>query len=104
MSTDQPTLAQSLFADAPEGAYGRPSETASLSGESEPARRCQCGAGVSKRVARVLGDNDGVVAGCEECWRTPTGDRYSSDAVAARMALHDEGHRDKEVDCDDGGA
>ena len=114
MSTDQPSLGEA-FAHAAE--RGRERALATLEGEGAaydgrdhggspdaergPQNRCECGASVSRDVARVLGDNRGVVSGCRECWRTPHGERYRTDAVAARMAANGEGHRDPEADVDE---
>lgn len=49
------------------------------------ARCCTfCGSEISHRVSRVIGDNQGNVPCCSNCFVLPNGEEFTSDAHAVR--------------------
>lgn len=49
-----------------------------------PRDHCRCGRPIASDVARVVGDQRGVVPACGECAQTPGGESISRTTVAAR--------------------
>jgi len=64
--------------------YGR-SDDVSERGESEvPRDHCRCGRPIARDVARVVGNDRGVVPACAACARNAGGEPIARTTVAAR--------------------
>jgi ribosomal protein L37AE/L43A len=49
-----------------------------------PRDHCRCGRPIKADVARVVGDDRGVVPACDECARNASGESFTRTTVAAR--------------------
>lgn len=52
--------------------------------------RCECGGSVSADIARVYGDERGIVPGCADCVSQRGGNDVTNDACAIAMVLSGE--------------
>lgn len=90
---------------AAEGArYGRREPVSDPPGEQCLEARCRCGAEISTEMARVVGDNDGIVPCCAECAKNTYSKPIGS---TPRAVQHWHSERktvisEREVPCEDG--
>jgi len=64
--------------------YGRSDDVSERRESQGPQNQCLCGRPIPRDVARVVGDERGVVPACGECARNPGGEPITRTTVAAR--------------------
>lgn len=107
MSTDQPTLgefdaenadARADGVEVMDGAKYRHEPAAHAHAGSGPRNAClNCDKSINRRIARVIGDNDGCVKRCVDCWVRHDGRRYESTATAMKAYRYNHGQEPTEA-------